>query len=404
MTARLTLVLLLLTVTAHPAELVERPVSVTFVPPISTYGTDGRNTVSDFSFNIIGGYIGSVREFELGGLFNIVRFDLRGAQVAGVFNLVGGSVHGLQVAPVNVIGGGLRGVQVGAVNVAGDSARGAQVGSVNFAAELHGLQVGNVNVSGDMRGVKVGNVNLAGDIFGLQAGNVNVAGELRGAQVGNVNSAGAARGAQVGNVNVAGEFDGIQVGNVNVGGSGRGFMLGNVNVAEHLDGEALGNVSVIGNGYRAYTAWADETGTAQLGVKLGSRSIYNVFGLGVVALADSGARWLFSYGLGGHFPFNDRLFLDADGSWCAVSEPGSIWRSRGEQLFRARPQLGLRLFGPVAAVAGPVFTLRITGEQATDRLAPVQVGFNEGWFRQDRDWYQAWVGLMFGIQIHRVVD
>lgn len=413
---RLLLSALLCSVAAYGAELTYRPVSVTFVPPISTYGTDGRNTVSDFSFNIIGGHIGSVRAFELGGIFNIVRYDLRGGQLAGVVNIVRGNVRGGQLAPVNIAGnlrgiqlgsinvnrGDLNGVKLGNVNVSHGDARGILAGNINVACDLNGVQAGNVNVSHRAaRGVQAGNVNVGGDMTGLQAGNVNITSEITGLQVGNVNISGDFRGLQIGNVNISGDFRGHQIGNVNVADSGRGLMVGNVNICSHLDGEALGNISIIGNGYRAYSAWTDETGTAGFGVKLGSRHIYNVFGLGAAALADPGPRWFFAYGLGGHIPLRDRFYLDLDAANYFLSEPGSLRRARGEYLLRLRPQFGVNIVSGISLLAGPVFSLRITGEEPTDRLTSLPLGFFEGELRPGRNWYQAWAGLMAGFQLNR---
>jgi len=355
--------------------LVRREVSVSFVPGLSTNGSQGGNVVSHLSFNVIGGYIGSVEGFELGSVFNIDRLNSSGCQIAGALNVTGGRMRGTQIAPVNFTGQEFRGAQVGCVNIAGNVGAGAQVGVVNITTDVNGTQVSCANISRNVWGVQVGNANIASML----------------------------RGVQVGNANVTGDFRGLLIGNANVAGAGTGFLLGNVNVCGELDGEALGNVSIIGNGYQALSLWADETGIPQVGAKLGSRHVYNVFGVGLAPLADSGMRWLLGYGLGGHFPLNRRMFVDADlTAYAATSAddfPLPIPRAR-KLLAKLRPQFGWGFAEHVAVVAGPTFTFRLTSHEPIEKLSPFRFGHFSGKLSGTEEdiWYEGWAGLMLGIQ------
>ena len=70
------------------------PVTISFVPGVSTAGPVGRNVVTNLSFNILAGYSAKLDGLEFGGIANLQKEEARGAQFAGVANLVGGYVEG----------------------------------------------------------------------------------------------------------------------------------------------------------------------------------------------------------------------------------------------------------------------------------------------------------------------
>lgn len=110
-----------------------------------------------------------------------------------------------------------------------------------------------------------------------------------------------------------------------------------VNIALGLresDSRAVHAIShdVLGDGCNVFSVWADETGIPQLGVKLGSKHVYNVLAVGAAPAARPELRWLGGYGLGGHFPLSrprqfessdedrfDQFFIDADLTGYVVS-------------------------------------------------------------------------------------
>jgi hypothetical protein len=351
-----------------------RPVSVSFIPPVSTNGLDCGRVTSDVSFNVIGGWIGGVRGFELGGVFNVDRYYLEGCQIAGAFNLVGGSLLGVQLGTVNLVLGLSESDEPAAPTFRHIAlGRGAQVGTVN--------------------------VNLT-DFAGIQVGNVNLVRRVRGVQLGNCNLAFRAIGAIVGNANLAADCDGFMLGNVNLAHRGRGFLLGNVNVCGELDGEALGNVSIIGNGYNLFSVWADETGIPQVGAKLGSRHVHNLFAFGAAPFADPELRWLCSYGLGVHFPLGRRFFLDADIAAQAVStgtDPLDWEWEDWHVITKLRPQFGWNVTRHFALVAGP--TLAWLMADGPVNLPAFTIGDAQGRAFGDNLWYRLWGGLMLGVQV-----
>jgi hypothetical protein len=81
------------------------------------------NVINDYSYNIYGGYSLGVEKLEIGGLFNIVRGDVNGAQFAGIFNSVGGKMKTFQMAGIlNMNRDSVSGYQfAGLINLNGNS-------------------------------------------------------------------------------------------------------------------------------------------------------------------------------------------------------------------------------------------------------------------------------------------
>ena len=83
------------------------------VPYISTNWKVSGSMNNAFSLNLLAGYAGGVRGFELGGLVNIDRNHVRGVQVAGLGNIVGKRTSGFQLSGLcNVDLGRFYGCQV----------------------------------------------------------------------------------------------------------------------------------------------------------------------------------------------------------------------------------------------------------------------------------------------------
>jgi hypothetical protein len=310
----------------EPGRYSYRPVSVAFVPGLSTNGLDSRMVSSSFSLSIIGGYIGRVHGAELGSVFNIDEDEVIGYQAAGVLNVVGGGFSGLQQAGiVNVVGGWFSGAQTaGVVNVAGGSVAGAQLaGAVNV-------------VDGGFRGAQL-------------AGVVNVAGgRSSGAQLaGVVNAADVVSGAQIGLVNIAGESHGLQ--------------LGLVNIADEAD-VPIGLVSVVENGMFHLNAWSNEFAPVNVGIKTGSNTIYNVFMLGFRPSGES-ARVFGGIGLGGHIPLN-RFFVDIDLLSHGVYT-GPDWNPEGgsDLLSSLRLTGGWQAIDGLAITAGPTLNVWVSNRE-----------------------------------------
>ncbi len=346
----LTSVLLLFTVSSArevPRHYAYRPVSIAFVPGFSTNGPAARYVSSNFSLNIIGGNLGRLQGGELGSVFNLEDDEVVGYQAAGVFNIVDGDFTGLQQAGVfSLVSSGFAGVQqAGVMNVVYGGFHGAQMaGVINVAGEsLVGAQMAGV-------------ANLVGQGF-------------RGAQLAGVANIGAERtsGLQLsGVVNVAEKFSGAQIGVVNIAEESRGLQLGLVNIAEDAE-VPIGLVSIVEHGQFHINAWATEFSPLNVGIKTGSRTIYNVFMVGWRPRGDS-TRLYAGLGIGGHVPLK-RFFVDIDVLGHGVYT-GPDWFTEGgsDLLSSLRVTGGWQLNEVVALTAGPTVSVWVSEREDGARV------------------------------------
>lgn len=145
-----------------------REFQVSLTPGLSTRGMMSPQVVNKFSFNLLGGYTAGVEGAEIGGVFNINRFDSRYFQFSGVFNLVGGTVNGVQLAGVsNKTLGDVKGAQMaGYINKTEGTVTGVQFATLNNETRmLRGLQIGLVNVADTSYGASIGLLNISRNGF-----------------------------------------------------------------------------------------------------------------------------------------------------------------------------------------------------------------------------------------------
>ncbi len=336
-----------------------RPASVSFFPPLSTNGIEAGKVSSNFSLNMIGGYLGRLSGVELGGVFNVELDDAIGYQAAGAVNVVGRDFTGVQQAgAVNVVGGDVRILQMaGAVNVAAGNVVGAQM-------------AGAVSVAGsDVTGAQIsGAVNLAGGLaHGLQ---------------------------MAGAVNIANEFSGAQIGVVNIAGEGRGLQLGVVNIADDVD-VPIGLVSIVRNGQFHVNVWASEASLVNVGVKTGSRAIYNVFALGLRPAGDS-TRLMAGLGIGGHIMFTP-FFLDIDATGYNVYSPPD-WFGPEELNLLSKLSFtgGWQVNDFLAVTAGPTVNVWVSDREdgAAIPLYDAPIFRYEG-----NPFVRIWPGFTIGLQL-----
>ena len=180
-----------------------------------------------------------------GGVFavgaNLVKGELEGAAGSAGVNVIGGLTQGIAVAAgANLLGGDVQG---------GLGASGANIAN----ADVEGVMVsGGVNLTrGFTEGVQgAGGVNLAlAGLDGIQlAGGVNLSG---------------------------GDADAVQIATVNIADRIDGMQIGVVNIAKDLNGVPIGLISYSGTGILAAELWTSPAVTAQVGVKMGARHVYN---------------------------------------------------------------------------------------------------------------------------------
>lgn len=341
------------------AEPVHRPVSVSFVPGFGSNGPPYTHVTSNFSLNIIGGLIGNIEGCEIGSVLNIDKGHVTGFQAVGVGNFAGGDVAGLQIAGVtNVVRGEVTGGQLaGVANIVLTHVRGVQLaGVMNFAL-------------GDVTGVQIaGTGNMVGRNSTVQIGVVNIAlGETY-----------------------------TQVGVFNIAGHARGLQLGVVNVAEDHDGVPIGIVSIVKNGQFHVNAWTDESSLLNVGIKLGSKHVYNVYAVGLQPLG-SPLRSRLGLGIGGHIPA-DPFFLDIDAVGYNVSEGLRFWSQEGlNMLNKLRITGGWQISPKLAITAGPTINVWVSTEEDGSDIPLFDLLIYE---HQGTDtWTRIWAGFSVGVQL-----
>lgn len=309
---------------------------------------------------------------------------VNGVQLAMGVNAAGGSMHGAQLAVGgNWVSGDMLGVQSAAgLNVAAGAVRGMQMAvGVNVLSEsLVGAQL-------------AAGVNWAhGDVVGVQASaSANVTrGTVRGVQASSgLSYAGEARGLQLSVLNVGGDVSGAQVGLVNIAGKMRGLQLGVINVSDDIDGAPIGLLSFSRHGQFHVEFLANDVTVANVGVKLGGRTVYTVFTGGLGKYGDA-RYWTAGMGLGVHATFGESFFLDTD-------VVGSNVRTFGEGWNYVRLLGQLRLMGGwqldhVALLLGPSLNVMVALDDrelgqvspfarpvAGTRQAAVWPGVQAGW-------------------------
>jgi len=205
-----------------------RPYQLSLTPGLSTNDLFEQPGVNKVSLNVFGGYTTGVDGFEIAGLFNVNRFNVRRFQAATLVNSVGGSLQGLQIAGVlNKVDREVEGLQIS--------------GAINYARHLKsGLQIAGT-----------GNVTYGGN--GSQ-----IAGIL------NYND-GMVRSQLSVFINYARKVKGVQI-------------AGLVNVSDSSD-YPIGILNFIKNGEKSLMSIVDESGFFQVAFRSGGRKTYSVLGL-----------------------------------------------------------------------------------------------------------------------------
>jgi len=201
-------------------------------------------------------------------------------------------------------------------------------------------------------------------------------------------------GVQFGVVNIGGTVRGLQVGVVNVASSVQGVQFGVINVAHHNSGVAFGPFPLVGDGYHALQVWSSDVSFSNVGLKVGTRHVYTLLGLGWRASQPDGrpARPTKSFGFGGHItPWQRPLFVDLD----VTSLDPAFGNDDGGRLVSLRAMLGARLSSQVTLIAGPALNTQISWGGHDYRSG---VGF-ANWVVGQRDIWRFFPGFIVGLQV-----
>lgn len=299
------------------------------VPFVGTNHKLSGNVINDYSINLYGGYALGLKKFEIGGMFNIIRGDMDGAQFAGIFNSVGGKMNTMQMAGIlNMNRDSVKGYQfAGMINMNGNSSnKFSMAGFLNLTNHdsrgVHLAGLGNATI-GKQEGPHVAglfNFSTSNSSAAQVSGLTNfTAGTLSGAQVsGLLNFAlKNVKGAQVsGFVNVAPRaLKGAQVsGLLNYATRVHGTQVGLLNISDSIRGFPLGLLSFSLKGYHKIEVSADEIFYTNISFRTGVHQFYNILTVGAKPDSFEGdeTHWTFGYGIGTAPKLSKTLSLNVD--------------------------------------------------------------------------------------------
>jgi len=380
-----------------------RTFRVTLLPGLSTNGIDAANYASKYSLNILGGYDGALdKGFELGSLVNANKYYAHGVQIAGLGNYSGKETAGIQLAGLgNYSGNAMQGIQLagignwsnadmqgmqfsGVFNLAGGHSQGLQTaGVLNISQKsmqgLFGSGVGNI-AGGEMQGLLFSGVfNIAkDDMQGIAASGV-------------LNYSKFFQGISFSTVNVSQEFQGIQIGNVNVAKQGQGIQIGMLNYADEFEGVPIGLISYYGNGRTNFDTWTNETGFSNVGVKLGTKEIYNMISIGYNPFLSRDV-WQVGWSIGRLHEY-EHHYLYSDFSYFKINEGG--WTKDINSIVKYRLLFGKEFSNGFKIYGGPTLNMLISRIPESDDYTFYRMFDFSAKGRQ----YVFWTGLSFGIEL-----
>jgi len=388
-----------------------RKAQISFVPAIGTNHIYSGLVANKFSFNILGGYAMAVDGFEMAGMFNIIREDVKGFQMAGFANLTGRNVNGFQMAGFsNSIRGSLKGMQMagftnisldsivgvqmsGFTNVSGKSSQGAQIsGFANISGnEARGLQLaGFTNITnGDIKGLQIAgfmNYNRLQSSNVQIAGFMNLANEVSGVQIAGFSNFTykTMKGSQIsGFMNYAKKINGIQI--------------GVFNFCDTICGIPIGFLSFVRKGYHSLEYNMNEQQAFSLAFKTGTHRFYNILKAGKFAWNNNDDISL-GYGIGTQQKIKGKFALELDITGSILYN--TINRKVPEVLWaNASLNLVYQPFKFLTFFAGPTVN-SIFSETEYDLPLQPNRGLNEipsgslGIYN-----FSAWIGYNFGVRI-----
>lgn len=366
---------------------------VSFLPFVSTNKLLTANTANDFSFNILAGYTQEVRKFEVGGILNIVRKDVRSAQFSGVGNIVGGSARGVQAAGTfNIVRGDVGKVQLGGViNIVGGSVTGLQMaGNINICNTFEGAQIAGIfNYSSKFDGAQISGIwgeSRVGD--GLQlSGIMNTSNDFTGYQIAGI-------------TNIAKTVDGTQIaGIVNIASYIDGNQIGFINIADSCDGVPFGFISIVKKGYHKLEFSVDEMRFINVAYRTGVKYFHNNFLAGTSTLFSNQQFWTLGYGLGASLGNESKILWDFDISMNKFIQNGN-WSSTNA-LYKFYTGVDWKLSRKSSIAFGVSYNLLHTNTNETgfnkslNELVPVTLTNSTSGSSNLKSWIGAKIAIRF---------
>lgn len=357
---------------------VDKPYQVSLIPGFGTHGKMGSQVENKFSFNVLGGYTAAVNGFELGGLFNIVKRDMRYAQVAGLFNIVGGHAEGAQISGLyNQVLAGFKGAQIGGLaNIVKDSFEGVQIaGLYNHV----GGSMGYTQVAGLVNYV---DETLEGtQIAGIQ--NVTRK-EVKGAQI-----------AGIGNIAPKG-MKGIQAAGIyNYTSNLTGSQIGLINICDTSSGYSIGLLNLVRKGYHKIAFSTNEMMQLNGALKTGNSRLYSIVMAGM-NIEENKEAYSFGFGFGKEIKLGNCFSLNPEVSSQHIYV--GDW-DHHNLLNKAQLNLHIKAGKYFSLFAGPSYSVFYTQQKSVHegyRLYRPKEDFNAHKYSTN---VWGWIGWNVGVHI-----
>ena len=362
---------------------VDKPIQFSLTPGLGSHGKLSGQVVNTFSFNALGGYAAGVDGFELGGLFNIDKKDVKYVQVAGLFNVVSGNTDGVQIA--------------GITNRVNDSMNGLQISGIHsrIKGSVKGMTVAGIKsyVDGNYKGFQLS--GIANTIENDQQDSMAMEGfqlsGIRNKTYGNV------EGVQMaGLINVAkGDVNGVQASAIfNRAKKVKGVQIGFVNIADTVDGYCIGFVNIVKKGYHTLCLSTNEVFNTNISFLGGNKKLYGIYTVSFNINPDRKAFGL-GYGIGTQRRITPKTAFLAELTTAAMytvdTTTPNIIKFRTGFIFEITKKISVH-FGPSISLGVPFRGPYKPGYQTLspdDKLYEVYKGTK----------VSSWIGWQAGINI-----
>ena len=354
-----------------------QPIQLSFLPTIGTNLSMNGAMENKASVNLLAGYSRAVDGFEVGGLLNIVREDVKGTQISGFGNMVGGKVDGFQAAGFfNNVKGSVDGAQLaGFSNVVLDSVDGLQ------AAGFLNITKGHIN------GAQLaGYFNLCTkSVDGQASGYANIAFDtVRKIQISGFG-------------NYAKRVEGVQAsGFINIAKSVKGLQMSAFNIADTIEkGAAIGLISFVRKGYHPLETSYTDINSYSLRLKTGTRKFYNILEAGI----SSGkfTHWHFNYGIGHSFILRKKKSYADLELTSGVINPNTGFNTYFNLINKLELNFSYKLIGPVYLFFGPALNAIVSNNNF---VRPFDTPFNmSSKINSGNISIENYIGYRFGLRI-----
>ena len=387
-----------------------KPAQVTFFYPLGSSWVKSAENCYHFSLNILGGVTGQIKGVEIGSLFNINKYGVKGVQFAGIFNATGSKEnHNAQFAGIFNLTKGKSAQFAGIFNV-GDTAY-IQVGGIFNVGKTAYVQAAGIGNYGNTAYIQAAGIFNYGNIAYLQAAGIGNA-----AKHAKFQAAGIFNQAQKSSCQIAGIFNSANeskvqmAGIVNVTKAGR-FQMGLINVRDTADGVSFGLINVVKRGgVMEVGVEAGEFIHTALTFRSGVQRLYTIISAG----GNYTEKFLtVGTGLGTSVKLIGNLSMNFELTHSALYDFDNLdsWHN----LTRFSPQLNYRFAKHFKIFVGPTVNLSIQNVPYISDLIKVPYSFynrinkNYNYLIYDKELgkytteytytvYDMWVGIVGGIK------